>query len=64
MNVDFNKSSPHTRILTDFIKDLNMYTCSDLPNANVQYTYLNPIIYIIYIIYYYILGNPYYGCYR
>ena len=42
MNVDFNKSSPHTRILTDFIKDLNIYTCTDSPNANVQYTYLNP----------------------
>ena len=42
MNVDFNRSSPHTRILTDFIDDLNLYTCTDLPNSNVQYTNLNP----------------------
>ena len=31
MNVDFNRSSPHTRILTDFIEDFNLYTCTDLP---------------------------------
>ena len=42
MNVNFNRSSPHTRILTDFIEDFNLYTCTDLPNANVQYTYINP----------------------
>ena len=41
MNVDFNRSSPHTRILTDFREDFNLYTCTDLPNANVQYTYIN-----------------------
>ena len=42
MNVDFNRSSPHTRILDDFIEDFNLYTCTGLPNANVQYTYINP----------------------
>ena len=40
MNVDFNKSSPHTRILTNFIEDFTLYACTDLPNANVQYTYI------------------------
>ena len=30
MNVDFNRSSPHTRILDDFIEDFNLYTCTDL----------------------------------
>ena len=39
MNVDFNRSSPHTRILTDFIEDFNLYSCGDLPIASVPYTY-------------------------
>ena len=39
MNVDFNRSSLHTRILTDFIEDFNLYSCGDLPIASVPYTY-------------------------
>ena len=35
MNVDFNRSSPHTRILTDFIEDFNLHSCGDLPIASV-----------------------------
>ena len=43
----FNKllyycNSLHTRILTDYIEDYNLYACTDSPNANVQYTYINP----------------------
>ena len=39
MNVDFNRSSPHTRTLTDFIKDFNLYECGDLPIVSIPYTY-------------------------
>ena len=39
MNVDFNRSSPHTCILTDFIEDFDLYSCGDLPIACVPYTY-------------------------
>ena len=39
MNVDFNRSSLHTCILTDFIEDFNLYSCGDLPIASVPYNY-------------------------
>ena len=41
MNVDFSRSSPNTRVLSDFITDFNLYTCIDLPNANAPYTFIN-----------------------
>ena len=40
MNVDFSRSSPNTRVLSDFITDFNLYTCIDLPNANAPYTFM------------------------
>ena len=41
MNVDFSRSSPNTRVLSDFITDFNLYTCIDLPNNNAPYTFIN-----------------------
>ena len=41
MNVDFSRSSPNTRVLSDFITDFNLYTCIDLPNTNAPYTFIN-----------------------
>lgn len=41
MNVDFTRSSPNTRALTDFITDFNLYTCINLPCALVPYTFIN-----------------------
>ena len=41
MNVDFIRSSPNTRVLSDFITDFNLYTCIDLPNTNAPYTFIN-----------------------
>ena len=43
----FNKllyycKSSHTLIFTDYIEDYNLYTFTNLQNANVQYTYINP----------------------
>ena len=37
MNVDFNRFSPHTCILTDFIKDFNLYSCGDTDMISVLY---------------------------
>ena len=41
MNVDFSRSSPNARVLSDFITDFNLYTCIDLPNTNAPYTFIN-----------------------
>ena len=41
MNVDFSRSSPNTRVLSDFITDFNLYTGIDLPNTNAPYTFIN-----------------------
>ena len=40
MNVDFSRSSPNTRVLSDFITDFNLYICIDLPNTNAPYTFI------------------------
>ena len=40
MNVDFSRSSPNTRILSDCITDFNLYTCIDLPTTNAPYILL------------------------
>ena len=41
MNVDFSRHTYNTRILSDFIDDFNLYTCTDLPCAMVPHTYLD-----------------------
>ena len=41
MNVDFSRSSPNTRVLSDFITDFNLYTCIDLPNTNAPYIFIH-----------------------
>ena len=41
INVDFSRSNPNTRVLSDFITDFNLYTCIDLPNTNTPYTFIN-----------------------
>ena len=41
INVDISRSSPNTRVLSDFITDFNVYTCIDLPNTNAPYTFIN-----------------------
>ena len=40
MNVDFSRSSPNTRVLSDCITDVNLYTCIDLSNTNAPYTFM------------------------
>ena len=53
MNVDFSRSSPNTRVLSDFITDFNLYTCIDLPNTNAPYillitiTLLRELIFVV-----------------
>ena len=41
MNVDFSRHTYNTRILSDFIDDFNLYTCTDLPCAMVPHTYIS-----------------------
>ena len=41
MNVDFSRFSTNTCVLSNFITDLNLYTCIDLLNTNAPYTFIN-----------------------
>ena len=41
MNVDFSRHTYNKRILSDFIDDFNLNTCTDLPCAMVPHTYIS-----------------------
>ena len=40
-NVDFSQNSANTRMLQDFITDLNLFTSIDLSDAEVNSTFIN-----------------------
>ena len=40
-NVDFSRNSANTRILQNFITDLNLFTSIDLSDADVNSTFIN-----------------------
>ena len=62
MNVDFSRSSLHTRFLTDFIEDFNLYSCAccDLPIASVPYTYTSSTNITSKIDHFYVLESLHY----
>ena len=44
MNLDLSRTSPNSRILTDFITYFNLLSCIDLSQRNVPYSFVMAVL--------------------